>query len=176
MRTEGLSVVSLSVRPARRKSAPVVQVRPLKPSKVTYVSWETRREAVPDSRIRCAPCARAGKTCIGFVAVRGFSEALRAELLGSPVGLTVVYPGAVDTNLVRTGRAVSAAQREAEARFVTRRALPASRVTRRILQGIQRKSARVVVGLDYHLIDWMTRLSPELSQVVTARMSQRMPF
>lgn len=49
-------------------------------------------------------------------------------------------------------------------------------VASRIVRGIQRKSARVLVGLDYHLVDWMTRLSPELSQAVTARLSQRMPF
>jgi short-subunit dehydrogenase len=120
----------------------------------------------------------AGKTGYSATkfAVRGFSEALRAELLGGPVGLTVVYPGPVDTNIVRTGRVASEAQREAEARFITHRSLPASRVASRIVQGIRRKSARILVGLDYHLVDWMTRLSPELSQAVTARLSQRMPF
>ncbi|WNG26251.1 SDR family oxidoreductase [Cystobacter fuscus] len=120
----------------------------------------------------------AGKTGYSATkfAVRGFSEALRAELLGGPVGLTVVYPGAVDTNIVRAGRAVSDAQREAEARFITGRAIPTSRVASRIVRGIRRKSARVLVGLDYHLVDWMTRLSPELSQAVTARLSQHMPF
>ena len=120
----------------------------------------------------------AGKTGYSATkfAVRGFSESLRAELLGGPVGLTVVYPGAVDTAIVHTGRAVNAAQREAEARFITSRAIPSSRVANRIVRGIQRKSARVLVGFDYHLVDWMTRLSPELSQAVTARLSQRMPF
>jgi hypothetical protein len=82
----------------------------------------------------------------------------------------------VDTNIVRAGRAVSDAQREAEARFITGRAIPASRVASRIVRGIQRKSARVLVGFDYHLVDWMARLSPELSQTVTAKLSQRMPF
>ncbi|WP_218920880.1 SDR family NAD(P)-dependent oxidoreductase [Melittangium boletus] len=120
----------------------------------------------------------AGKTGYSATkfAVRGFSESLRAELLGSPVGLTAVYPGAVDTTIVRTGRVVNEAQREAEARFITGRAIPSERVASRIVRGIQRKSARVLVGLDYHLIDWMARLSPELSQEVTARLSQRMPF
>lgn len=120
----------------------------------------------------------AGKTGYSATkfAVRGFSEALRAELLGSPVGLTVVYPGAVDTNIVRAGRVVNEAQREAEARFISGRAIPTHRVASRIVQGIQRNSARVLIGLDYHLIDWLARLSPDLSQEVTARLSQRMPF
>ncbi|MDC0709734.1 SDR family NAD(P)-dependent oxidoreductase [Stigmatella sp. ncwal1] len=120
----------------------------------------------------------AGKTGYSATkfAVRGFSEALRAELLGSPIGLTTVYPGPVDTNIVRTGRAVHAAQREAEARFVAGRSIPAEQVARRIVRGIRRNSARVLVGLDYHLIDWMTRLSPDLAQELTARQSQRMPF
>jgi NAD(P)-dependent dehydrogenase (short-subunit alcohol dehydrogenase family) len=37
--------------------------------------------------------------------LRGFSESLRAELHGSSVGLTCVYPGPVDTGLVRRLRA-----------------------------------------------------------------------
>ncbi|WP_257463297.1 SDR family oxidoreductase [Archangium lipolyticum] len=62
------------------------------------------------------------------------------------------------------------------ARFITGRSIPTRRVASRIVQGIRRNSARVLIGLDYHLIDWLARLSPDLSQAVTARLSQRMPF
>ncbi|SEM26381.1 hypothetical protein SAMN05444354_11410 [Stigmatella aurantiaca] len=92
------------------------------------------------------------------------------------MALTVVCPGLVETNIVRPGRAVSDAQRKAEAHFITGRAIPAEQVVRRVVQGIQSQSAQVLVGLDYHLVDWMARLSPWLSQVVTARLSQRMPL
>src|ERR1044072_6521615 len=39
-------------------------------------------------------------------AVRGLAETLREELLvsGAPVGLTVVHPGGVKTNIVRNAR------------------------------------------------------------------------
>lgn len=73
-------------------------------------------------------------------------------------------------------KTLMAQQREAEARFISDRAIPAERVARRIVQGVRRKSARVLVDVDYHLIDWLTRLSPELAQATTAKLSQRMPF
>jgi short-subunit dehydrogenase len=42
--------------------------------------------------------------CATKFAVRGFSEAVRAELHGSRVGLTCVYPGPVHTNMMRSAR------------------------------------------------------------------------
>ena len=101
-------------------------------------------------------------------ALRGFSESLRAELADSPIGVTVLYPGPVDTGLVRTGRAVDLAQREREAAFLARRAISPMRVARRTAEGIRKNRARIVIGLDYHLIDWLARLSPAMAARFTA--------
>ncbi|MCA9773814.1 MAG: SDR family oxidoreductase, partial [Myxococcales bacterium] len=61
-----------------------------------------------------------GKTayCASKFALHGFSQALRAELHGTGVGLTCVYPGPVDTNLIRRSRTADPAKRDAEAAFV----------------------------------------------------------
>lgn len=109
-------------------------------------------------------------------AVRGFSEALRMELADTGVGLTVVYPGPVQTNILRDGRAASAEQQQAEAEFLTTRAIPATHVARQVVRGIQRNAARVRLSLDYAVIDWMTRLSPALAQAGGAWAAQRTPF
>lgn len=107
-------------------------------------------------------------------AVRAFSESLRSELAETSVGVTLLFPGPVDTNLVRRGRAANEAQREREVAFLASRAIPAERVARRCLDAVRKNRARVLVGVDYHLLDWLTRASPSLAQAVTARAWRRL--
>jgi short-subunit dehydrogenase len=120
----------------------------------------------------------AGKTgySASKFALRGFSEALRMELAATSVGVTVVYPGPVQTNIVRDGRVVSEAQRQAEAEFLASRAIPAEQVAVNVLRGIKRNSVRVRLSLDYAAIDWLTRLSPTLAQAGGAWAARKMPF
>jgi short-subunit dehydrogenase len=120
----------------------------------------------------------AGKTGYSATkaAIRGFSEALRAELAGSRVGLTVLYPGPVDTGIVMRGRAADRAQQEAEARFLAGRGLPVERAARAMVRAIRRNRSRVLVGMDYRLIDGLARLSPGLAAWLAGRLAQRMPF
>jgi short-subunit dehydrogenase len=113
--------------------------------------------------------------CASKFAVRGFSETLRAELRGSGVGVTVAYPGPVATNIVRDGRAADAAARDAEAAFLARRGVAAERVAAKILRGVERNAARVVVGFDYRAIDWLVRLAPTWTQWLVGRYGARFP-
>jgi short-subunit dehydrogenase len=119
---------------------------------------------------------RKGAYALTKGAVRSLSECLRAELYGSRVGLTQLYPGPVDTGIVRRGRAPDEAQREAEARFLTARAIPAERVAARTVRAILRNEGRVLIGADYRLIDWAARISPGLAAALIARLSRRLPF
>ena len=120
----------------------------------------------------------AGKTgySASKFAVRGFSEALRMELATTSVGVTVVYPGPVQTNLLRDGRVASETQRQAEAEFLASRAIPAERVAASVLRGVSKNAARVRLSLDYAAIDWLTRLAPTLAQAGGAWAARKMPF
>lgn len=109
-------------------------------------------------------------------AVRGFSEALRAELADSSIGVSVLYPGPVATELIRRGRASDPAQQEAEAAFVDRRAVPMKRVANALVRAVRSNVSRAVVGVDYRLVDWIARLSPALACYVAALLARRMPF
>ncbi|MBS1838795.1 MAG: SDR family NAD(P)-dependent oxidoreductase [Actinobacteria bacterium] len=101
-------------------------------------------------------------------AVRSFSEGLRSELIGTPIGVTVVMPGAIDTNIISAARGTQAARlasqqsNELGRRLLTR----PSTVARRIVDGIRRDRARVVVGPDAHLIDLSARLLPGRSGLI----------
>jgi short-subunit dehydrogenase len=109
-------------------------------------------------------------------AVRGFSEALRMELAATSVGLTVVYPGPVLTNLLPDGKVPSEEQRAAELRLLTRRAINVERVAGRIVKSIIKNPPRIRLSTDYALIDWMTRLAPKTAQTIGARIARYLPF
>jgi short-subunit dehydrogenase len=99
-------------------------------------------------------------------AVRGFTQALRHELLmaKSDIGVTLVHPGGVKTAIAvnaRTGLAVSK-EREAEQQ---RRFAKALRMTPEaageiIVEGIERRAPRVIVGSDAKVVSVLERLMP----------------
>lgn len=112
-----------------------------------------------------APVGQSAYSASKF-AVRGFSEALRHELAPRGVGVTVVHPGGVRTeiaNRARVGSGVRATAREAEAhRQAMNRVLrqgPA-RAARIILRAVERRSPRVLVGSDAVMIDLLVRTLP----------------
>lgn len=98
-------------------------------------------------------------------AVRGFSEALRQELLGTSVALTVVFPGGIRTNIARNTRPATGGERSADPESVIRLWEGRARTTAdeaagRIIQGIARNAPRVVIGADARVLDLVTRFRP----------------
>jgi short-subunit dehydrogenase len=116
-----------------------------------------------------------GKTayCASKFAVRGFSEALQAELRGGPVGLTVVYPGAVDTRLVEHGLAADPRRRAVEADWLHRHGLAPDTVARRIVRAVERDRDRLVVGADAWVLETTARWCPRLLARILARAGRR---
>lgn len=114
--------------------------------------------------------------CATKFAVRGFSEAVRAELHGTRIGLTCVYPGPVHTNMMRNARAWDDAKKAAEARFLEERGIPMEKVVSRILRGIERNAARVLIGRETRAIDLMKRLCPDRTDALVARLQKHLPF
>jgi len=104
--------------------------------------------------------------CAAKFAVRGFSESLRHELEmeGSSVGVTLVHPGGVRTGIAERARMPAgtapetlAAQRAAFERVLT---MPPQAAAERIVRGIERGEARVLVGEDAVRAAWLQRLMP----------------
>jgi len=99
-------------------------------------------------------------------AVRGFSEALRNELLAakSPVGVTVIHPGGIKTGIAQNAR-VAAAVNDAEkatlqARFAKALKMPVEEAGEIIVRGIEQRRPRVLVGNDAKAASVVERLMP----------------
>ena len=97
-------------------------------------------------------------------AVRGFSEALRHELDGSNVGVTVVHPAGVNTMIAEKAR-VPAGITEEEMEHRRRRyrkllRLPPEIAGETIVQGIERRQPRVLIGSDAKFLSLIARLFP----------------
>jgi short-subunit dehydrogenase len=114
--------------------------------------------------------------CASKFALRGFSEALRAELAGTGVRLTCAYPGPVDTGLVSRGRVWDADKQAIEARFVAERAMPVATVARRICDAVERGRPRVLIGRETWVIDLAMRLMPTATGSLVGRLKHRVPF
>ncbi len=98
-------------------------------------------------------------------AVRGFTEALAMELkmAKKPVSVTCVHPGGIKTNIVRNATSVDerADQKgDISAHFdkVLARTTP-MKAANVILDGVEKKKVRVLIGADAKVIDAFVRLA-----------------
>lgn len=109
-------------------------------------------------------------------AVRGFSEALRHELAGSPVGVTVVHPGGVRTGIAVNARRAGMSNAEVAAdakRWEHLLRLDPAEAAARIAQGIERREQRVLIGRDARQIALVARLFPVNYWPVLLRLAGR---
>jgi NADP-dependent 3-hydroxy acid dehydrogenase YdfG len=95
-------------------------------------------------------------------AVRGFTEALRQEMIIAkhPVKVTCVHPGGIKTAIVRNARTTASHDQAHVARhFDTKLArMTAERAATVILDGVLANKPRVVVGTDAKVLDLFVRL------------------
>ncbi len=95
-------------------------------------------------------------------AVRGFTEALRQEMLldGRPVTVTCVHPGGVRTSIVRNATTVGIDQRAQADLFDERLARTSpEEAARVILDGMLAGKARILVGRDARVLDAVVRVT-----------------
>lgn len=97
-------------------------------------------------------------------AVRGFSNALRHELAGTTVGVSVVHPGGVATAIARHARSpqgVPAAQvQQHRERAQKMLRMPPDRAAEIIVRGLEHRRARILVGGDAVVVALLERLWP----------------
>jgi NAD(P)-dependent dehydrogenase (short-subunit alcohol dehydrogenase family) len=105
-----------------------------------------------------------GAYCASKFAVRGYTESLHHELLGTTVGVTCVHPGFVRTSIAeraRVGqRAGESLRKESLTRFQKVARTDADTAASKILHGVEKRKARVLIGPDAYFVDIWQRLKP----------------
>jgi NADP-dependent 3-hydroxy acid dehydrogenase YdfG len=103
-------------------------------------------------------------------AVRGFSEALRQEMILArhPVAVTTVHPGGIKTGIARNATAAEGLDRDELAKLFDKRLARTSprRAAQVILDAVRKKKARVLVGMDAKVLDLMVRVAGPYYQQV----------
>ena len=110
-------------------------------------------------------------------AVRGMTEAIREEMLiaGHKVGVTAVHPGGIKTAIARNARVSEHEDKGATAKLFDEKLarMTPEKAAAIIVKGIERNQARVLVGIDAHLIHTFGKLAGSRYQDVIAMGSKR---
>lgn len=107
-------------------------------------------------------------------ALRGFSEALRAELAPLRIGVTCVHPGGIRTRIAETARVAAAVPDDeaqaGKAAFAKLLRFPADKAAARILDGIEHRKGRVLIAFSARAGDLLARLLPSGHVALMARL------
>jgi NADP-dependent 3-hydroxy acid dehydrogenase YdfG len=110
-------------------------------------------------------------------AVRGFTEALRQEMIvaGHPVKVTTVHPGGIKTAIARNMTTAEGLDKEQLAQTFDKKLASTSpqKAARIILGGVRKNKARVLVGPDAKVLDIVVRLTGSGYQRLFAAVTSR---
>lgn len=105
-----------------------------------------------------------GQTIYGAskAALKLFTEGLRMELLGSTVGVALVFPGAVSTNISTNSKAVTEKEAAAMASKAGSFKMTSSPdAAAKIIEGFEKNSYHGFAGADAQMMDRIARIAPE---------------
>ena len=98
-------------------------------------------------------------------AVRGYTYALRQELIDSHIGVSCVQPGGVKTNIVNSSRFIpmdneSGTKEDLVETFSRLARKSPEQAAAIILAGVLKNKARILVGGDAKIASWIERIAP----------------
>lgn len=101
-----------------------------------------------------------GQTLYGAskAAVKLLTEGLYAELMGTNVKVTVVFPGAVDTNIAQNSGVVLEVRDDEKAQSFS--LLSPEVAADKIIDGMERNRFQVYLGKDAHMMNFLYRINP----------------
>ena len=108
-------------------------------------------------------------------AVKLMTEGLYAELLDTNVGVSVVMPGAVATNITENS-GVTVPMSEADAAAAGTRSTSAPDAARTIVDGIESDRLHIFVGRDSRMMNVASRVAPkQATHLIQKQMKKLMP-
>ncbi len=114
--------------------------------------------------------------CTTKFAVRGFTEALRGELLETNVQVHCVHPGGINTNIYKNAvHYKQDANVDRKFQKMLERTTP-EEAAKTILRGVERKTLRILIGSDAELLDKLARTLPESYTSILQRGMKKIGF
>lgn len=106
--------------------------------------------------------AMAGQTAYSTTkfAVRGFSESLWEELRETSIGLTVVHPGSVATNIMKTSSGDDPLLMQRLADWFEKNGIRPEKCAAQIITAIEKGKPRLLITPEVVFADWVKRLMP----------------
>ena len=103
-------------------------------------------------------------------AVKLLTEGLSSELTETNVKVTVVFPGAIETNITtNSGLEAMGNSNEEDAKKSDFQPLPADEAAKIIIDGMENDAYRVLVGKDATFLDRFSRFSPKRAAAFIAK-------
>lgn len=100
-------------------------------------------------------------------AVNLFTEGLHSELLTTNIRVTVIFPGAIGTNIAaNSGVEISQAAAETSDRRRSIKPLEPGKAAEIIVDGLEQDRYRVMVGSDAALLDRFYSSAPSVQQIL----------
>ncbi len=112
--------------------------------------------------------------CAAKFGVKGFTDVLKAELLGTNVKISSVHPGGIKTNVAKNSR-ISVTQDIAKAKATMAKfekvalKMTAEAAADVIIDGIKKDKSRILIGSDAKALDFMVRLFPNNYHKIIAK-------
>lgn len=105
---------------------------------------------------------------VSKAAIMGMNESLVQELKGTSVQVMSVYPGGIQTNIVKNSKFIRGpkegmTQDESAELFKKVAMTSAPKAARKIIRGIKRGKSRLRIGPDAYLFDYLKRMSPRFA-------------
>lgn len=113
-----------------------------------------------------------GQTIYGAskAAVKLLTEGLHSELAGTNVNVTIVFPGAVNTSISKNSGINNPRQSTTENKSV--KVLSPAKAAQIIVEGMERKAYRVLVGKDAKIMDFFYRMNPKSAAAMIRKKMQ----
>lgn len=110
-------------------------------------------------------------------AVKLFTESLYAELKDTPIQVSVVFPGAIATNITNNSNSINQVDEkpiDTSSNASNHKTTSAKDAARIIIKGIEKGKLKIFVGSDAKLMDRLLRLMPVKAIDIMANMIKKM--
>lgn len=120
-----------------------------------------------------------GPYCAAKFAVKGYTETLYQEMMGTKIHVSCVHPGGIKTNIgrnARVNRTLYGITKDSAVELYDKELFKttAEQAANIIISGVKRNERRIMVGNDAKVLDILTRLFPKIMVWVCAAVTRRL--